>query len=249
MNTKHDPKVIVALDYPDQQAALQFVNKVSPASCKLKVGLELFVSEGPDFVKKLSDVGFDIFLDLKFHDIPNTVAAASRSAAKLGVWMMNVHCLGGERMMRQAKIALADAVIDENTVPPLLIGVTILTSHEQTEINDIGLAGSVDTIVGNLTSQALRSGLDGIVCSPWEAAQLRKQFGDEVVLVTPGIRPSGSEKSDQRRVMTPAEAIRAGSSYLVIGRPITQSGDPASTLAEINEDIAEAGARFYAENA
>lgn len=237
MDINNDPKVIVALDYPDRAQAMQFVTQISPELAKLKVGLELFVSEGPEFVTELTRSGFDVFLDLKFHDIPNTVAATCRAAAKLDVWMMNVHCLGGKRMMQEAKNSLAENSSKKNS--PLLIGVTILTSHEQSEINEIGLSGNIDSIVQNLTSQALQSGLDGVVCSPWEAASLRKHFGDDIVLVTPGIRPSSESAGDQRRVMAPAEAIQAGSSYLVIGRPVTRSDNPVRTLLQINQEIAE----------
>ena len=228
-------KVIVALDYPDQRAAMRFVETVSPQDCKLKIGLQLFVAEGPEFVRHLSAAGFDVFLDLKFHDIPNTVAAACRSAAALDVWMMNVHCLGGRRMMQQAKQALAS----QDGRAPLLIGVTILTSHQPDEINDVGLCGDLPDLVGALARQAVQSGLDGVVCSPWEAATLRQQLGNDTLLVTPGIRPASVDHGDQRRVMTPARAIRAGSSYLVIGRPITQSQDPAATLRQINQEIAQ----------
>ncbi|RTZ61444.1 MAG: orotidine-5'-phosphate decarboxylase [Gammaproteobacteria bacterium] len=228
-------KVIVALDYPDRREAVKFAETVSPRACKLKIGLQLFVAEGPALVRELADAGYDIFLDLKFHDIPNTVAAACRSAASLGVWMLNVHCLGGQRMMRQAK----QAVTGKNEGKPLLIGVTILTSHQPDEIIDIGLHGDLPSLVSSLAGQAMDSGLDGVVCSPWEAATLRQQFGSDIILVTPGIRPSGSDRGDQRRTMTPGEAIRAGSNYLVIGRPVTQSQDPAATLRQINEEIAQ----------
>ncbi|MGB6188428.1 MAG: orotidine-5'-phosphate decarboxylase [Aeromonas molluscorum] len=229
-----DPKVLVALDYQCEADALAFVERVSPAQCRLKVGKEMFTLFGPQFVRQLVAKGFDVFLDLKFHDIPNTVAKAVAASAELGVWMVNVHASGGERMMQAAKEALAPY----GDKAPLLIGVTVLTSMEQDDLRGIGLDISPAEQVLRLARLAKVSGLDGVVCSANEAKALKTELGDEFKLVTPGIRPVGAAQGDQRRVMTPSEAMAAGADYLVIGRPITQSGDPALTLTEINDDLA-----------
>ncbi|WP_372769627.1 orotidine-5'-phosphate decarboxylase [Pseudoalteromonas sp.] len=229
----HDAKVLIALDYADEKSALDFVKRVSPKDCRLKVGKEMFTYFGPQFVKKLIDLGFDVFLDLKFHDIPNTVAKAVTAAAELGVWMVNVHASGGPEMMRKAKEALNK--YGENA--PLLIAVTILTSMDEDELKRLGVDKTPAEQVQFLAQLAKDSGLDGVVCSAQEASILKKMLGNDFKLVTPGIRPSGSDKGDQKRVMTPSEAIGAGSDYLVIGRPITQSDDPQKTLIEINNSI------------
>jgi orotidine-5'-phosphate decarboxylase len=226
------PRVIVALDYEDADSALRFVMRLEPSQCRLKIGKELFTSAGPDIVCRLVDLGFDVFLDLKFHDIPNTVARACRAAARLGVWMMNVHALGGGRMLDAAREALS-----ELTRPPLLIAVTILTSMDETDLRSIGLGGVPEDHVVRLASLAHQCGLDGVVCSSRETQTLRSRLGRDFKLVTPGIRPSGSESDDQRRVMTPADAIRNGSNYLVIGRPITRADDPAGVLLTINREL------------
>jgi orotidine-5'-phosphate decarboxylase len=228
-----DAKVIIALDYNNEQDALDFVNKISPENCRLKVGKEMFTYFGPQFVKKLIERGFDVFLDLKFHDIPNTVAKAVSAAAELGVWMVNVHASGGPEMMKKAKQAL-DAY-GENA--PLLIAVTILTSMDKDELNRIGVTKSPQEQVQFLAELAKDAGLDGVVCSAQEASVLKKSLGQNFKLITPGIRPEGSAKGDQKRVMTPKQAIVAGSDYLVIGRPITQADDPQVTLIEINDSI------------
>jgi orotidine-5'-phosphate decarboxylase len=228
-----DAKVIIALDYNNEQDALDFVNKISPENCRLKVGKEMFTYFGPQFVKKLIERGFDVFLDLKFHDIPNTVAKAVSAAAELGVWMVNVHASGGPEMMKKAKQAL-DAY-GENA--PLLIAVTILTSMDKDELNRIGVTKSPQEQVQFLAELAKDAGLDGVVCSAQEASVLKKSLGQNFKLITPGIRPEGSAKGDQKRVMTPKQAIVAGSDYLVIGRPITQADDPQATLIEINDSI------------
>ena len=230
--TEREPRVIVALDYDNAGDALAFADAVHPSDCRLKVGLELFTLAGPSLVEKLASRGFDVFLDLKFHDIPNTVAQACRAAAQLGVWMLNVHTLGGPRMLAAAREAI-DGCPDK----PLLIGVTILTSHSAEELLQIGLTKSPPEMVVNLASMAQQAGLDGVVCSPHEAASLKQTQGDAFVLVTPGVRPAGSDNNDQARIMTPAEAISQGSDYLVIGRPITRAPDPVAALAEIIASI------------
>lgn len=227
-----DPKIIVALDYPDAKSALALVEHLSSAECKLKVGKELFTAAGPALVRELSARGFGVFLDLKFHDIPNTVAAACRAAADLGVWMLNVHASGGRRMMEAARQA-----IDQSEHKPRLIAVTVLTSMNETDLRETGITDSPAHQVGRLTDLAKQSGLDGVVCSAQEALQLRETWGKEFLLVTPGIRPAGTNSGDQSRIMTPASAVRAGSDYLVVGRPITQAVDPLAVLRKINQEI------------
>jgi orotidine-5'-phosphate decarboxylase len=230
--SKNDPKVLVALDFADAQTALDFVKFLSPSLCRLKVGKELFAVAGPDFVKALVALQFDVFLDLKYHDIPNTVAKAVQAAARMGVWMVNVHALGGRKMMQAAQAALNEL---ENK--PLLIAVTVLTSMEQSDLTEIGLSGTPQDNVLRLAKLAQASGLDGVVCSAQEASVLRTHLGDTFCLVTPGIRPAGSDVNDQKRIMTPKEAIHAGASYLVVGRPITQSAEPLNVLNEINASL------------
>ena len=225
-------KLIIALDFPNKALALNFVNQLSPSDCKLKVGFELFVAAGPDFVKQLVDSGFDVFLDLKFHDIPNTVASACKSAAALGVWMMNVHASGGDKMMRAAKQALVDSGSDAK-----LIAVTVLTSMDQAQLNSANIHETPENQVKHLAKLTQSSGLDGIVCSAQEAEMLRKNLSEEFLLVTPGIRPTGSDQGDQHRVMTPSEAKIAGVSYIVVGRPITQSDQPLTVIEQINLDM------------
>ena len=225
-------RVIVALDYPDAASALQLVAGLSPDLCRLKVGKELFTRAGPQLVEELAGRGFDVFLDLKFHDIPNTVASACHAAADLGVWMVNVHALGGERMLLAAREGLERA---KHT--PLLIAVTILTSMDGHDLAAVGLSGTPEDNVLRLATLAHQSGLDGVVCSSRETGILRDRLGPDFRLITPGIRPAGSQADDQRRVMTPADAISAGSSYLVIGRPVTQADDPVSVLRTINSEL------------
>ncbi len=231
----NDPKVIVPLDFSEAHEALAFASKVTPQLCRLKVGKELFTSAGPQLVEQLVSRGFDIFLDLKFHDIPNTVAQAVRAAAKLGVWMVNVHALGGRKMMVAAREAL-----EPLTHRPLLIGVTVLTSMDGLDLAELGLAEPAIQVplLAQLTKEA---GCDGVVCSAQEASILRQLCGADFKLVTPGIRPAGSEQGDQSRIMTPEAAVAAGSDYLVIGRPITRSADPVATLHQINQSIGYAG--------
>ena len=227
-----DPKVLVALDYPDEQSALLMVDKLAPELCRLKVGKEMFTHLGPAFVEKLQARGFDVFLDLKYHDIPNTVAKACEAAAQLGVWMINVHALGGRRMMAAAAEAVA-----KQAHQPKLIAVTILTSMSDSDLQEIGINKSAGDMAVNLAGLAKDSGLDGVVCSAMEASSMREKLGKDFLLVTPGIRPAGSAQDDQRRIMTPVDAIKAGSSYLVIGRPVTQSDDPVGLLRTINSEI------------
>jgi orotidine-5'-phosphate decarboxylase len=231
-------RVIVALDFPDAGAALAAAGRLDPALCRVKVGKELFVSAGPAIVGQLHERGFEVFLDLKFHDIPNTVAGACRAAARLGVWMLNVHASGGSAMMRAAREAVAAF-----PRPPLLIGVTVLTSLSDAELGEVGFAGSAADNVARLASLAASSGLDGVVCSAEEAAMLREALGAGFVTVTPGIRLAGGAKGDQSRVVTPEDAVRLGAHYLVIGRPVTQAADPAATLQSIVRSLGSEKAR------
>lgn len=224
-------KIIVALDFPTEYEAMALVDRLQPSMCRLKVGKELFTRCGPALVKKLVDKNFDVFLDLKFHDIPNTVAKACSAAADLGVWMLNVHALGGEKMMSAAKQALP------GEGSPLLIAVTWLTSSGQSELDALGINEEPQEMVSRLAKMAYNSGMSGVVCSAQEAPVLRSDFGEEFLLVTPGIRLLDSKQDDQCRVVTPEKAIEDGASYLVIGRPITQAEDPCKVLRTINQDI------------
>ena len=227
-----ESRVIVALDYSSSREAEAFVDSVSPDTCKLKVGKELFTLAGPAFVDRLVKRGFDVFLDLKFHDIPNTVAMAVAAAADLGVWMTDLHAAGGRRMMEASREVLAQRNSDM-----LLIAVTVLTSMQQSDLQELGIAASPEEQVIRLASLAKSAGMDGVVSSAMEASSLRHQFGQDFTLVTPGIRPLSAQADDQRRVVTPAEAISNGSSYLVIGRPITRSDNPLESLLAINREI------------
>ena len=227
-----EPKIIVALDFPQASPALALAQRMDPKLCRVKVGKELFTASGPQLVEQLQHLGFEVFLDLKFHDIPNTTAQACKAAAGLGVWMVNVHALGGRRMLEAAREALANV-----KQRPQLIAVTILTSMAQDDLNSIGITASPAEMVSRLAQLAHDSGLDGVVCSAQEAAALRKQCGSKFALVTPGIRPANAAANDQSRIMTPREALESGSSYLVIGRPITQAADPLLALQEISHDI------------
>ncbi len=229
-----DPKIIVALDFPQAAQAVALAQKLDASKCRLKVGKELFTSAGPQLVEQLQKLGFDIFLDLKFHDIPNTTAQACKAAAGLGVWMVNVHAMGGKRMMEAARDALADV-----SHRPKLIAVTVLTSMAQEDLHGIGINTSPAHMVSLLAELVHDSGLDGVVCSAQEAASLRQQFGKEFVLVTPGIRPANAAANDQQRIMTPRMALDAGSSYLVIGRPITQAPDPLQALQDILKETGD----------
>ena len=225
--TANDPRIIVALDYPDKASAMHFVSTVSPDLCRLKVGKGMFTSCGPDFVRELIALGFTVFLDLKFHDIPNTVFDACTAAAKLGVWMLNVHISGGLEMMRAARRAI-DAFPVKNR--PLLIGVTILTSMDQDDLTSLGIDDSIEDTVLKLATIAKTAGLDGVVCSAQEATTLRKNLGDDFLLVTPGIRLASDNSNDQKRVMTPETALAAGADYLVMGRSITEAISPQEIL-------------------
>ena len=231
---KADSKIIVALDYADLSMAEAFIEQVNPELCKLKVGKEMFTRFGPSFVSQLCKSGFDVFLDLKFHDIPNTVAKACEAAADLGVWMTNVHAQGGQRMMTAAKEALVKAQAETQ-----LIAVTVLTSMDKQDLEALGITRSPSDLAQSLAQLTHRCGLDGVVCSAQESSQMRPQFANDFLLVTPGIRPAGSESDDQRRIMTPTDAVQAGSSYLVIGRPITKSDDPVGVLRTINSEISD----------
>jgi orotidine-5'-phosphate decarboxylase len=225
-------KVIVALDFSDAAPALALVARLDPALCRLKVGKELFTVAGPELVRALVARGFEVFLDLKFHDIPNTVAAACRAAAGLGVWMLNVHASGGRRMMLAAHEALA-----ELPQPPLLIAVTVLTSMSAEDLGEVGISDAPANQVLRLARLTRQCKLDGVVCSAQEAAMLRADLGVDFRLVTPGIRPAGAEAGDQRRVMTPTQALRAGATDLVIGRPITAAPDPLAALKQIQFEL------------
>ncbi len=227
-----DSKIIVALDYSTEDSAFALADQLDPTRCRLKIGKELFTRSGPVVVDTLVKQGFDIFLDLKYHDIPNTVAKACAAAADLGVWMMNVHAIGGGAMMSAAREA-----IGHHTDRPHLIAVTLLTSMDQATFDQIGLQGSMTDTVLRLAKLADESGLDGVVCSAQEAKALRSQHSDAFQLITPGIRPANSDRGDQHRTMTPVEAITAGSSYLVIGRPITQAKDPMLALKDIEDSL------------
>ena len=222
--------VIVALDFPSEKETLQLVDQLQPEMCRLKVGKELFTRCGPSLVRQLVNAGYEVFLDLKYHDIPHTVAQACRAAAELGVWMLNVHALGGEKMMQAARQALEGS-------DARLIAVTWLTSSGQAELDALGIPATPEQMVKRLAQMAQDAGLDGVVCSAQEASVLRHQAGPDFLLVTPGIRPADAGRDDQKRVVTPQQAMADGSNYLVIGRPITQSSDPCQTILTINSSL------------
>ncbi|MBW0145937.1 orotidine-5'-phosphate decarboxylase [Marinobacter arenosus] len=234
MQNANDPKIIVALDFPSENPALELVDKLDPAKCRLKVGKELFTRSGPQLVQGLQRRGFDVFLDLKFHDIPNTTSAAVAAAADLGVWMVNVHASGGEKMM----IACRERLEAYGTERPLLIAVTVLTSMSAEDLSGIGIGESPEAHVSRLATLTRNCGLDGVVCSAQEAPTLKAEQGADFKLVTPGIRPLSAARGDQQRIMTPSDALRAGSDYLVIGRPITQAPDPLAALEAIHQETA-----------
>lgn len=226
-----NPRIIVALDMPDAESALRWVGQVTPALCRLKVGKELFTAAGPELVETLVQRGYSVFLDLKYHDIPNTVAGAVRAAAALGVWMVNVHASGGSEMLRAARAALGQA--DDR---PRLIAVTMLTSLDGAAMAELGLPEPA-VMVPLLARLAQDCGLDGVVCSAQEASVLKRLCGPDFLLVTPGIRPEGSAADDQQRIMTPEAARAAGADYLVIGRPLTRAEDPVALLWHINQRL------------
>lgn len=224
--------IVVALDVNTLDDCLALARRLDPKLCRAKVGKELFTACGPAVVEALHNMGFDVFLDLKFHDIPATTAKAVKVAADLGVWMVNVHASGGSRMMTAAREAIAH--YDRR---PLLIGVTVLTSASEVELIETGIEVTAQKQVLKLASLAKNAGLDGVVCSAQEATALKRELGQEFKLVTPGIRPRGADAQDQNRIMTPSEAVAAGSDFLVIGRPITQAADPVAACANILKEL------------
>ncbi len=232
---KLSERIIVALDYPEAESAFACITALQDTDCAFKVGKELFTREGPELVRKIVGANKRVFLDLKFHDIPNTVAAACKAAADLGVWMLNVHASGGREMLRAARGA-----VDEARTPPLLVGVTVLTSLAAADLRDLGVGATPAAQVSRLAALAHASGLDGVVCSPQEIATLKQELGAGFITVTPGIRPADTSQDDQQRVATPAAAIAAGGDYLVIGRPITRAASPRDAVAALVREIAQA---------
>ncbi|MCA0976426.1 orotidine-5'-phosphate decarboxylase [Halomonas denitrificans] len=224
--------LIIALDYPSMDAALCMADRLDPERCRVKVGKELFTRSGPSVLDALHGRGFEVFLDLKFHDIPNTVAAAVQAAAEQGVWMVNVHACGGRRMMEAARERLEQSGLSTH-----LIAVTVLTSMTADELATTGVSSPLDEHVEHLAKLAKDSGMDGVVCSAQEAARLKAACGDDFLKVTPGIRPSFAQAGDQRRIMTPRQAMDAGSTHLVVGRPVTQAEDPMAALAAIEDEL------------
>jgi len=225
--------IVVALDYPTMAQSIEMAKRLDPNQSRVKVGKELYTTAGPAILDSLHALGFEVFLDLKFHDIPNTVANAVSVAAKAGVWMVNVHASGGRRMMEASANALQQ-LPNNNT---LLIAVTVLTSMDQSDLVEIGIDATPEQHVKRLAALAKSSGMDGVVCSAQESKMLSTELGKDFVLVTPGIRPTGSDQGDQKRIMTPADAMAAGSHYLVMGRPITQAADPIAVLTQANADL------------
>ena len=233
------PRLIVALDFADAASALALARQMEPANCALKVGFELFVTAGPELVDRLHDLGFRVFLDLKFHDIPNTVAAACRAAARRGVWLLNVHASGGLEMMRAAQAAVRE-VSDTTRV----LAVTVLTSSDAGTLREVGIQREPHAQVQLLGALAVReAGLDGLVCSAREATTLRQSLGEDALLVTPGIRLEDASRDDQKRVMTPDRALAAGASAIVVGRPITRAADPSAALAAFTTRVAGVSGR------
>lgn len=230
---KSNPKIIIALDFDALPPVFSLVEQLESNQCRLKVGKELFTKYGPKVVEELQKRGFEIFLDLKFHDIPSTVAKAVKAAAQLGVWMVNIHCTGGLAMMEAAK----NELLKSTDRVPLLIGVTVLTSMSQQQLNQVGVGGTINEQVVTLSKLAVEAGLDGVVCSAHETTLLRKNTPTDFCLVTPGIRPSWAANDDQHRIVTPGDAMAMGSNYLVIGRPITKADDPLAALHRIITEI------------
>lgn len=225
-------KVIVALDFNNLTEVMAFVQQIKPSECRLKVGKELFTAYGPQIIRELQALGFEIFLDLKFHDIPNTVYKAIRVAADLGVWMVNVHASGGREMLTKARQA-----IEDSQHKPLLIAVTILTSLSESAVAEIGYQHSLVEQTLHLARLSYECGLDGVVCSAHEAAAIKLATSAEFLTVTPGIRLNTDKVDDQTRIMTPSIAVASGADYLVIGRPITKSVLPIETLQGINQSL------------
>ncbi len=236
--TTENPRIYVALDFADPMRALALADRLDPVQCGLKVGKELFVVAGPEPVRWMVARGFNVFLDLKFHDIPSTVRSACAAAARLGVAMLNVHASGGRAMLVEARQAVAATPEAMGRPRPLLIAVTVLTSLADADLREVGHLGDAAAEALKLAQLAKACELDGVVCSAHEAAMLRAACGQEFKLVTPGIRLADSARDDQARIVTPEAAIRAGSDYLVIGRPITQAKDPRAALAAINASLA-----------
>ncbi|HEY3178901.1 MAG TPA: orotidine-5'-phosphate decarboxylase [Casimicrobiaceae bacterium] len=237
MTIGDEPRVIVALDFDRAAAALSLVERLDPGACAIKVGSELFAVAGPQPVREIVARGFNVFLDLKFHDIPNTVARACEAATRLGVWMLNVHASGGRAMLTAAREAVHQAALDSNRHSPRLIAVTVLTSLDDEDLRDIGHVGGAYAQAMRLAHLTHDCGLDGVVCSAADAASMRATFGNAFTLVTPGIRPAGTDVNDQSRIATPQMALANGADYLVIGRPITRAADPVAALALINSSL------------
>jgi orotidine-5'-phosphate decarboxylase len=235
--TSTDPRVIVALDFANPMHALALADRLDPAACALKVGKEMFVVAGPEPVRWMIERGFRVFLDLKFHDIPNTVAQACAAATRLGVWMLNVHAAGGRAMLEAARDAVAGTAAEIGKPRPLLIAVTVLTSLSDADLRDTGVPCAAAQQALALAQLTAACGLDGVVCSAVEAPALRAALPAGFALVTPGIRPAGSAKDDQARVITPEAAMANGADYLVIGRPVTQAADPLAALSAINASL------------
>ncbi|WP_346797629.1 orotidine-5'-phosphate decarboxylase [Halomonas sp. Bachu 37] len=227
-----DSPLIIALDYASLDAALCMADRLDPRHCRVKVGKELFTRSGPSVLEALHGRGFEVFLDLKFHDIPNTVAGAVQAAAEQGVWMVNLHAGGGRRMMEAARERL-----ERHSLETHLIAVTVLTSLTAEDLHEVGITQTPAEHVERLAQLAQQSGMHGVVCSAQEAARLKERCGDAFLKVTPGIRPSFAAADDQQRIMTPSEAMRAGSTHLVIGRPVTQAEDPMAALAAIEAEL------------
>ena len=225
-------EIILALDLPTDRKAFELIQNIDASQCRLKVGKEMFTRYGPAFVEELQKQGFEVFLDLKFHDIPNTVASACKVASELGVWMVNVHALGGQKMMSDAREA-----IGHSASKTLLTAVTVLTSHDEQTLKAIGVDGDIELAVLRLALLAERSGVDGVVCSSQEVKKLKSKLKQSFLYVTPGIRPQWANKNDQSRVMTPAEAQDVGVNYIVVGRPVTRSQDPYQALEKIKQEL------------
>jgi len=233
--------LVVALDVDSSNQALSLVERLRGVAGMFKVGKQLFTAAGPEIVRKIIAMGEHVFLDLKFHDIPNTVAMAGVEAARLGVSVFNVHAMGGSKMMRATHEAVTETAEREKITRPLILGVTVLTSHTQDSLKEVGIDRKLEDVVVNLARLCAASGLDGVVASPLEIAPVRSAVEDSgFVILTPGVRPAGASLDDQNRVTTPAEAIRAGANFLVVGRPITAANDPAAAAREILAEINQA---------